>query len=57
MFTTPKLTPGKEYAYTMKAEWRRNGVPETQEQRVEFRGGEYLTVDFTAGPSTDRASR
>ena len=57
-FTTPALTPGKDYAYMMKAEWRRNGRPETQEQRIEFRGGEQLTVDFTAGPTgTERASR
>ncbi len=56
-FTTPVLAAGKEYAYTMKAEWRRNGRPEMQEQRIEFRGGEQLTVDFTTGPGTDRASR
>jgi len=57
-FTTPKLSAGKEYAYTMKAEWRRNGRPEMQEQRIEFRGGEQLTVDFTTGPNgTQRASR
>lgn len=54
-FTTPVLAAGKEYAYTMKAEWRRDGRPESQEQRIEFRGGEYLTVDFTTG--TERASR
>jgi uncharacterized protein (TIGR03000 family) len=57
-FTTPVLSPGKEYAYLMKAEWRRDGRPETQEQRIEFRGGEQLTVDFTTGPNgTARASR
>lgn len=56
-FTTPALRAGKEYSYVMKAEWRRNGQPESQEQKIEFRGGEQLTVDFTAGPGTQRASR
>lgn len=56
-FTTPPLQAGKEYSYVMKAEWRRNGQPESQEQKIEFRSGEQLTVDFTAGPGNQRASR
>lgn len=54
-FTTPTLQAGKEYSYVMKAEWRRNGQPESQEQKIEFRAGEQLTVDFTT--NTQRASR
>jgi uncharacterized protein (TIGR03000 family) len=47
-FTTPTLTPGKVYQYTMKAELTRNGLPEYQESKVEFRAGDALTVDFTS---------
>ncbi len=46
-FTTPSLVPGKVYAYTMRAETTRDGLPEYQESKVEFRAGDTLTVDFT----------
>lgn len=45
-FSTPQLTPGRTYKYTMKAVVTRNGLPESQEQTVEFRPGDSLTVDF-----------
>lgn len=55
-FTTPTLTPGKVYQYTMRAELTRNGLPEYQESKVEFRAGDSLTVDFTslAEPPADK---
>jgi uncharacterized protein (TIGR03000 family) len=58
-FVTPTLTPGKVYEYTMKAEVVRNGLPEFQEQTVEFRGGDMLTIDFTnlGTKSTQQARR
>ncbi len=46
-FTTPPLPVGQEFAYTMKAEWVRNGQPESQTQRITFRAGEIVTVDFS----------
>ena len=49
-FATPPLPPGQEFAYLMKAERMVGGRPETQTQKVTFRAGEILTVDFTAGP-------
>ena len=45
---TPTLKPGKAYTYTMRAEITRNGLPEYQESKVEFRAGDALTVDFTS---------
>lgn len=59
VFHTPTLAAGKSYEYTMKSEVTRNGLPEYQEQKVEFRAGDVLTVDFTAQPVTrdDRAGR
>lgn len=50
VFNTPTLAAGKTYEYTMKSETTRNGLPEYQEQKVEFRAGDVLTVDFTTPP-------
>ena len=47
-FTTPTLTPGKKYQYVMKAELIRDGLPEYQEQNIEFRAGDNLTLDFSS---------
>jgi uncharacterized protein (TIGR03000 family) len=46
-FNTPALPPGREYAYVLKAELTRNGQPETLTQKVPFRAGERVVVDFT----------
>ncbi len=55
-FTTPTLTPGKAYQYTMRAELSRNGLPEYQESKIDFKAGDALTVDFTSltDPPADR---
>ena len=46
-FTTPPLPGDREFAYLMKAEVVRDGRPEYLIQKVAFRAGERLTVDFT----------
>jgi uncharacterized protein (TIGR03000 family) len=46
-FSTPPLPTGKEFAYQMKAEVIRDGRPEYMIQKVHFRAGDQLTVDFT----------
>jgi len=46
-FTTPPLPAGREFAYLLKVEVTRNGMPETLTQKVAFRGGEQLTVDLS----------
>jgi uncharacterized protein (TIGR03000 family) len=46
-FTTPPLPAGREFAYLMKAEVIRDGRPEYLIQKVPFRAGERLTVDFS----------
>jgi len=46
-FKTPELTKGSEYAYSVRAELNRDGKVETQTQRVVFKGGEPVTVDFS----------
>jgi uncharacterized protein (TIGR03000 family) len=46
-FTTPPLPSGQEYSYVMKAETIRDGRPEYVMQKVSFKAGDQLTVDFT----------
>jgi uncharacterized protein (TIGR03000 family) len=46
-FSTPPLPVGKDFAYLMKTEVFRNGQIETFTQRVPFRAGERVDVDFT----------
>jgi uncharacterized protein (TIGR03000 family) len=47
-FSTPVLPTGREFAYLLKAEVVRNGQPETLTQKVPFRAGERVVVDFTS---------
>jgi uncharacterized protein (TIGR03000 family) len=47
-FSTPQLVNGREYGYLLKAEIIRNGQPETLTQKVQFRAGERVIVDFTS---------
>ncbi len=47
-FATPVLPDGREFAYLLKAEVVRDGRPEYQIQKVSFRAGDRLTIDFTS---------
>ncbi len=47
-FSTPPLPVGRDFSYLMKAEIVRNGQTETFSQKVPFRAGERVEVDFTA---------
>jgi uncharacterized protein (TIGR03000 family) len=47
-FSTPPLPVGREYAYLLRAEVVRNGQTETFTQKVPFRAGEKVEVDFTS---------
>ncbi len=44
--TTAKLLPGRDYAYTLKAEVVENGEVRSEIRRVVFRSGKEVTVDF-----------
>ena len=46
-FSTPPLPLGRDFAYLMKAEIVRNGQTETFTQKVPFRAGERVEVDFS----------
>jgi uncharacterized protein (TIGR03000 family) len=59
-FQTPRLAPGRTYAYQVKAEALRDGKPVTQSKRVTVQGGGRTIVDFTdlgtTAVSSDNAS-
>jgi len=46
-FATPPLPAGREFAYLIKAEVVRDGQPEQLIQKVAFRAGEQVVVDFS----------
>ena len=46
-FSTPPLPVEQDFSYLMKIETRQNGIPESRMQKVTFRAGEIVTVDFT----------
>jgi uncharacterized protein (TIGR03000 family) len=47
-FSTPPLPAGREFAYLIRAEVLRDGRPESFTQKVPFRAGERVEVDFTS---------
>jgi len=56
-FTTPQIAKGVEYSYSFTAEVIKNGKSRTSTQRVVFKGGEAVTVDFTDMDSVRTASK
>jgi uncharacterized protein (TIGR03000 family) len=47
-FETPALTPGRDFSYDVKAQWRdANGKDVTQTRHVDVRANSGVTVDFT----------
>jgi uncharacterized protein (TIGR03000 family) len=49
-FSTPVLQPGREYAYTLRAEVVRDGQTRTESRRVVFEAGKQVTVEFKLAP-------
>lgn len=47
-FTTPPLTPGMEFGYSIKGEVVRDGHPVSEIQQVRLRAGQTVRVDFSA---------
>ncbi len=46
VYASPPLTPGSDYHYTVKAQWREGDKDVTQLRRVDVRAGANVTVDF-----------
>jgi len=55
-FKTPQLTKGREYAYMFHAELSKDGKKQAQSQRVIFKAGDPVTVDFSEMDSPRTAS-
>jgi uncharacterized protein (TIGR03000 family) len=47
VFTTPELTPGKTYTYTVTANWTEGGVARNESRTVHVQAGQSSTVDFS----------
>ena len=45
-FQSPPLTPGRRYAYEVRARWQANGRPVTQSREVRVTAGSNVEVDF-----------
>jgi uncharacterized protein (TIGR03000 family) len=45
-FHTPRLEPGRQYYYTLKAEMTRDGQPVVDSRRVYVSAGKTVNVDF-----------
>jgi uncharacterized protein (TIGR03000 family) len=45
-FTTPSLTPGAKYAYTVRARWQEGNRTLTRSKDVYFKAGQLVLVDF-----------
>ena len=56
-FQTPKLEPGRTYAYTLKAEVTRDGRTLSESRQVTLRAGKPVTVEFGEMGSALTASR
>ncbi len=55
-FQTPELIKGAEYVYMFKAELNADGSKQAQTQRVIFKAGEAVRVDFTDMVNTSRVT-
>jgi uncharacterized protein (TIGR03000 family) len=54
-FVSPALTPGRRYAYEVKARWQEGGRTVTRSRRATFRAGDEVTLTF--GPRAEVQSR
>lgn len=52
-YQSPQLSPGQEYSYDIRAQWRQGGRAITQERHVAVHAGSDVAVDFTA-PAADQ---
>jgi uncharacterized protein (TIGR03000 family) len=57
VFVSPELNPGREYHYTLKAEWNRDGKAVVVTKEVAVSAGNETTVTMEAGNAASVASR
>jgi uncharacterized protein (TIGR03000 family) len=49
LFESPPLTPGKDYAFHLKAEWTENGKQIVRTRTVPIHAGDFVNIDMTQG--------
>jgi uncharacterized protein (TIGR03000 family) len=57
VFVSPSLNPGREYHYTLKAEWVRDGKPVVVSKEIAVRAGQETRVQIAAEQPASVASR
>jgi uncharacterized protein (TIGR03000 family) len=57
VFVSPELNPGREYHYTLKAEWNRDGKPVSVTKQVAVSAGNETMVTIEAANAASVASR
>jgi uncharacterized protein (TIGR03000 family) len=57
VFVSPELNPGREYHYTLKAEWVRDGKPVVVSKEVAVSAGNETQVSFEAETPAGVVSR
>jgi uncharacterized protein (TIGR03000 family) len=57
VFVSPTLNPGRDYHYTLKAEWMRDGKAVSMTREIAVRAGEETRVQFAAEQPASVASR
>jgi uncharacterized protein (TIGR03000 family) len=56
-FVTPRLEPGEEYAYEIRARWLENGRSVTRTRRIVIQAGRNVRVDFVPSDRTPPAAQ
>jgi uncharacterized protein (TIGR03000 family) len=59
-FTSPPLTPGRQFTYTVRARWDDNGRPVEQSRQVDVSAGSHADVSFPVarpGPAADQSTQ
>jgi uncharacterized protein (TIGR03000 family) len=57
VFVSPELAPGREYHYTLKAEWVRDGKPVIVTRKVAVTAGNETNISLAAETAEGVASR
>jgi len=53
-YQSPPLTPGRQYAYEIKASWKENGKEVIQAQQVEVTAGGHVSATFPTAAAQQR---
>ena len=49
IFTSPPLSPGKDYTYEVKARWKKEGSEVQQTRNIVIHAGDHINLAFPTG--------